>query len=63
MPLRTSALRVLARAIEEDCAASLRDDVERYHNDGYVIVRIHLFSAAEADVLRRHRDRPARRVE
>jgi len=55
MPLRYFCLAFLARAIEEDCASSasaLADtDLERYHKDGYVIVR-NLFSAAEADVLR-----------
>ena len=55
MPLRYACLAFLARAIDtEDCASSaLADtDVERYHKDGYVIIR-NLFSAAEADVLRR----------
>ena len=67
MPLRHLCLVFLARAIE-DCASSsalassqncessasaLADtDVDRYHKDGYVIIR-NLFSAAEADVLRR----------
>ena len=68
MPLRCVCLVVLARTINdcassasaladtEECASSasaLADmDVERYHKDGYVIIR-NLFSAAEADVLRR----------
>ena len=50
MPLRYFCLAFLARAIDttEDCASSaLADtDVDRYHKDGYVIVR-NLFSAAE----------------
>jgi ectoine hydroxylase-related dioxygenase (phytanoyl-CoA dioxygenase family) len=42
----------LSRATDE-CAASLSaEDVARYQSDGYVIIR-NLFSAAEADVLRR----------
>ena len=67
MPLRCVCLVVLVRTINDcassasaladtqDCASSaaLTDtDVERYHKDGYVIIR-NLFSAAEADVLRR----------
>ena len=52
MPFRIVCIAVLARAIEEDCASSasaLSDtDVDRYHKDGYVIVR-NLFSAAEAE--------------
>ena len=55
MPLRYVCLAFLARAIDtEDCASSaLADtDVDRYHKDGYVIVR-NLFSAAEASLLRR----------
>ena len=45
----------LARATDatDECAASLAiEDVESYHKNGYVIIR-NLFSAAEADVLRR----------
>ena len=45
----------LARATDatDECASSLAiEDVERYQTDGYVIIR-NLFSAAEADVLRR----------
>ena len=66
MPLRCVCLVVLVRTINdcassasaladtEDCesSAALTDtDVDRYHKDGYVIVR-NLFSAAEAAVLR-----------
>jgi hypothetical protein len=37
----------------DECASSLAiEDVERYQRDGYVIIR-NLFSAAEADVLRK----------
>ena len=67
MPLRHLCLVFLARTIEycasssalansqncESSASTLADtDVDRYHKDGYVIVR-NLFSAAEAEVLRR----------
>ena len=51
----TALLAVLLPALSggtDECASSLAiEDVERYHNDGYVIIR-NLFSAAEADVLR-----------
>ena len=48
-------MAALARATDatDECASSLAiEDVERYQRDGYVIIR-NLFSAAEADVLRR----------
>ena len=44
-------IAALAHAAEE-CASSLAaEDVDRYHKDGYVIIR-NLFSTAEVDVLR-----------
>ena len=49
----------LARATDatDECASSLAiEDVERYHKDGYVIIR-NLFSAAEAGVLATSRRR------
>ena len=52
----------LARATDatDECASSLAiEDVERYKRDGYVIIR-NLFSAAEADVLRRAIERRTR---